>query len=87
MSRTKRNAYLNPLINKDGSITPRPCTNTDFAVVYGVNRRTFATWLKPFKAEIGERKSYFYTQAQVEIVFKRIGTPQHFDFYKYDMVA
>lgn len=87
MQKTKLQILKNPLINVDGSITARPCTNVDLGVVYGVNRRTIITWLKPFEKEIGQRISYFYTQKQVQIIFDCLGEPQYIDFEKLKMVA
>jgi hypothetical protein len=84
MLNKKRNFYLqNPLINNNGTITPRPCTNTDLCMVYGVHRRTIEAWLKPFSAQIGDRVSYYYTQKQVEFIFEKLGEPKDFDFEKH----
>jgi hypothetical protein len=72
--------YLkNPLLNRNGSITPRPCTTTDLSLVYGVNRRTVAVWLRPFKSMLGERIFYYYTQKQVELIFEKLGAPRDLD--------
>jgi hypothetical protein len=75
MNSFSRMVLTNPLINKDGTITPRPCMNKHFAMVYGVDRRTFIKWLKPFKEAVGERVTNFYTQAQVQTIFEKLGTP------------
>jgi hypothetical protein len=83
----KQICMSNPLINFNGSITPRPCTVTDFAIVYGVDRRTLGIWLKPFANEIGERKTYYFTQKQVELIFEHLGQPREFDFERWAMVA
>lgn len=87
MERTKLQILKNPLVNIDGTVTPRPCTNVDLGFVYGVDRRTIIAWLKPFEAEIGKRISYFYTQRQVQIIFEKLGEPQNVDFEKLEMVA
>jgi hypothetical protein len=80
MDKTKLTILKNPLVNVNGSITPRPCTTTDLAHVYGVNRRTINSWLKPFATLIGERTAYYYTQKQVEIIFEKLGDPMPIDF-------
>jgi hypothetical protein len=87
MQKTKMQILKNPLVNIDGSICARPCTNVDLGLVYGVDRRTIISWLKPFEKEIGKRISYFYTQKQVQIIFECIGEPLHVDFEKLAMVA
>jgi hypothetical protein len=80
MNKSKLTILKNPLVNVNGTITARPCTNTDLAHVYGVNRRTVFTWLKPFEAELGKRIAYYYTQKQVEIIFEKLGEPMPIDF-------
>jgi hypothetical protein len=80
--------YLkNPLVNVNGTITPRPCTTTDLAMVYGVNRRTVAIWMKPFDKEIGKKEAYYFTQKQVETIFTKLGEPRTFDFEKFSIAA
>jgi hypothetical protein len=74
--KTKQMYLRNPLINRNGSVTPRPCTTTDLAVVYGVNRRTLANWLKPFADQIGKRNTYYFTQKQVKVIFEKLGVPR-----------
>jgi hypothetical protein len=78
--KTKQLYLRNPLINRNGSVTPRPCTTTDLAVVYGVNRRTLAKWLKPFADAIGEKVSYYFTQKQVEVIFEKLGVVREVDW-------
>ena len=87
MEKSTLRILKNPLINLDGSISPRPCTNVDLGLVYGVDRRTVIAWLKPFEKEIGSRISYFYTQKQVQLIFDKLGEPQHIDFEKLKMIA
>jgi len=69
----------NPLLNKDGSITARPCHTSHFTEVYGVTRRTFYSWLRPIRAEIGRKTSFYYTLAQVELIFEKLGHPQNWN--------
>jgi hypothetical protein len=45
------------------------------ARLYGVNKRTFKSWLQPFLSEIGERQGYYYTIRQVQIIIDKIGLP------------
>ena len=85
MSRTKKRILLNPLINMNGTITARPCTKTDLGMVYGVHRKTISKWIKPFVQEVDKRLSHYYTQAQVEFIFQKLGTPKNFDFEKAEL--
>ena len=86
MSQLTRKIITNPLINTDGSITARPCNISHLAMVYGVDRRTFNKWTKPFKENIGERTTYFFTLSQVETIFTCIGSPNYFDSKKYESI-
>lgn len=47
----------------------------ELSELYGVCRRTFVKWIKPFAAEIGKRKGHIYTVMQVEIIFEKLGLP------------
>lgn len=49
--------------------------SAELCKLYEVSKKTFLKWIKPFQKEIGERRGYFYTVAQVEIIFKRLGLP------------
>lgn len=57
------------------AIIVRPYCNTELADMYGVCRRTFASWLLPFQAELGERIGRYYSSLQVQLIFERLGTP------------
>jgi hypothetical protein len=87
MSRLKREIEKNPLINKDGSISARPCSMNDFVTLYGVSDKTMRKWLSPFREELGGKKIYVYTVKQVNIVFAKLGKPKYYDLYELKMVA
>ena len=53
----------------------RPYSNRELAMIYGVCGRTFLKWLKPFALEIGQKQGRYYTVAQVETIFKKLGRP------------
>ena len=57
------------------TIKLKPYTVLELARLYGVSDRTMKKWIKPFEAEIGIKIGYFYTIAQVKIIFERLGTP------------
>jgi hypothetical protein len=76
MNNSIKTNFANPLINKKGIVSPRPCTNKDLAFVYGINRRTFGIWLKPHAELIGRKYTYYYTQKQVELIFQLLGKPR-----------
>lgn len=56
----------------------KPHTILELAKLYGVSDRTMKKWLKPFEPEIGNKIGYFYTIAQVKIIFEKLGTPGYF---------
>lgn len=53
----------------------RPYSTKELAKIYGVCDRTLLKWMKPFAAEIGEKRGRYYTVAQVEVIFQRLGMP------------
>ena len=53
----------------------KPYSLKELAALYNVSKNTFKKWLEPFKKEIGERKGYYYTIHQVEVIFKYLGVP------------
>lgn len=57
------------------NIKLKPYTVLELARLYGVSDRTMKKWLKPFEIEIGNKIGYFYTIAQVKIIFERLGMP------------
>lgn len=83
MGRPRSTVYNNPLINKDGSITARPCSVRDLTMVYGVSYKTMRSWLMPFAKEIGIRNSYMFTILQIELIFEKLGKPKFFDLDKF----
>lgn len=47
----------------------------ELACLYEVDKGTLRRWLRPFSIEIGPRLGYYYTPAQVKIIFKNLGVP------------
>lgn len=56
----------------------RPYTAKQLSELYGVDVKTFRSWLKPFANEIGEKKGYFYNIVQVRCIFNHLGLPGNF---------
>ena len=52
-----------------------PMNYKQLSIVYGVSRKTFAKWLEPFHAEIGEKLGGMYNVAQVKIIVEKLGMP------------
>ena len=57
------------------AITVIPQTGKQLAELYGVGIKTFNQWIKPFKDEIGNKVTRYYTIAQVKAIYKCLGTP------------
>lgn len=53
----------------------KPYTAAELCDLYNISKKTFLKWIKPFLKVIGERQGYFYTVAQVETIFKKLGPP------------
>ena len=62
-------------MNKNVEFILRPYTHKELAAFYGVSRKTFLKWLKPFQKSIGQRNGHFYSTLQVEIIFRKLGRP------------
>jgi len=62
-------------MNKNIEFILRPYTHKELAGFYGVSRKTFLKWLKPFQKSIGHRNGHFYSTLQVEIIFRKLGRP------------
>ena len=43
--------------------------------LYLVSKPTFLKWVEPHKEQVGQRNGHYYTSAQVEIIFQKIGIP------------
>jgi hypothetical protein len=48
----------------------------ELAYLYGVTSPTILKWLEPFQEYIGEKRGWYYTIKQVEIIFDKIGHPE-----------
>jgi hypothetical protein len=53
----------------------RPYSKKELCDIYGISRKVLAVLLKPFLKEIGPIRGRYYTVAQVEIIFNKIGLP------------
>ena len=53
----------------------KPYTLGQLSKLYKTDRDTFREWLKPFKAEIGEKKRNYYDIEQVEVIFRKLDLP------------
>jgi len=54
----------------------KPRSKKQMAVAYGVDRRTFMKWIKPFMHLIGEYSGTF-TPKQVKTIYDHIGSPNY----------
>lgn len=53
----------------------RPYSTKELAQIYGVCDKTLLKWMKPFTDDIGEKRGRFFTVAQVEVIFNKLGMP------------
>lgn len=53
----------------------RPYTVLDLAKMYEVSDKTMKKWIKPFEDEVGTKNGYFYSIAQVQMIFQKLGAP------------
>lgn len=60
------------------TIKLKPYTVLELAKLYSVSDRTMKKWIKPFEKEVGKKIGYFYTIAQVKIIFEKLGMPGDF---------
>ena len=58
----------------------RPYTVLDLAKMYEVSDKTMKKWIKPFEVEVGEKNGYFYSIAQVQTIFQKLGAPGELSF-------
>lgn len=54
----------------------RAYTTKELSELYRIGERTFNKWIEPFSQEIGTKVGHYYNINQVEIIFKRLGTPK-----------
>jgi transposase-like protein len=53
----------------------RPYSTKELSRIYGVCDKTLLKWMKPFTEQIGQKQGRFFTVAQVEIIFQKLGMP------------
>jgi transposase-like protein len=53
----------------------KPYSTKEIAMLYGVCDKTLKKWLKPFEEYIGKKTGRYYTIAQVNIIFDKLGMP------------
>lgn len=57
------------------AIAVKPYSPQELAAIYGVSSKTIKRWLTPFYHDIGERQGRYYTIAQVQVIFEKLGLP------------
>lgn len=57
------------------AIAVKPYSPQELASIYGVSTKTVKRWLSPFYHDIGERRGRYYTIAQVQVIFEKLGLP------------
>lgn len=47
----------------------------DLAKQYGVSNKTLLKWMQPFASAIGPRQGRYFTKAQVQVIWEKLGSP------------
>ena len=53
----------------------KPYTTKEIAAFFGVAPKTLLKWIKPFQEAIGKKQGRYFTVAQVETIFDKLGMP------------
>jgi hypothetical protein len=53
----------------------QPQSYKDLMRVYGCTRVTLMNWLQPHMEDIGEKRGRYFTIAQVDIIYIKLGRP------------
>ncbi|MBI2968909.1 MAG: hypothetical protein HYY40_14000 [Bacteroidetes bacterium] len=61
--------------NQEPKIQLKPMTPKELALLYGVTKKTFASWKKAFQKELGPLRGRIYTIKQVKIILENLGIP------------
>ena len=56
----------------------KPYPFKELAILYGVDSRTFKTWLVPFNKQLGEKIGRYYMIAQVKVIFEKLDMQMHY---------
>lgn len=61
------------------TLNPKPATRhysaKQLAFFYLISKPTFQRWIEPYQDQVGVRNGNYYTSAQVEIIFQKLGVP------------
>ena len=63
------------LNNTNNVIYVKPYSALQLSVLYGISRKTFIKWIRPFQGEIGERMGNYFNVRQVKIIFEKLDVP------------
>lgn len=64
----------NVIVKKD----LRPYTKKELAVLYNRSVTCFNKMIAPYTEDIGEKKGWYYTVSQVDVIFKKLQPPDCF---------
>ena len=62
-------------LSNNNFIYVKPYSPLQLAVLYGINKKTFIKWIKPFQGELGERSGHYFNVRQVKIIFEKLDVP------------
>ncbi len=59
----------------NGNLIVKPYRTMDLCIIFDVGYKTFRSWIREYRAEIGERRGIYYSTGQVEIMLGKFGRP------------
>lgn len=69
----------NPKTADMKTLKPKPAIRLysakQLAFFYLISKPTFQRWIEPYQDQVGLRNGNYYTSAQVEIIFQKLGRP------------
>jgi hypothetical protein len=66
--------HITHIMRTQNNSTPLKAMKTkELASSYGVSRKVFNTWLRPFAQEIGPKRGHYFTTLQVKIIVEKLG--------------
>ena len=59
----------------NGNLIVKPYRTMDLCIIFDVSYKTFRSWTREYREEIGERRGIYYRTGQVETMLGKFGRP------------